>query len=72
MTDRAQKLYEDAMTLTDEERWNLGEQLMASVADDEEWLAELTRRARRAHEDPSGGEPWDVVKQRIKARVAMP
>ncbi len=58
------------MTLSDEERLDLAEQLMSSVPLDAEWAAELERRARRAIADPQGGESWDVVKRRINARLA--
>lgn len=70
MTDRARKLLEDALTLSDDERLDLAEHLMSSLPADAEWLAELERRARRALADPSGGEAWDVVERRLAARVA--
>ena len=70
MTERARKLLEDAMTLSEDERLDLAEQLMSSLPADSEWLAELERRARRALADSQGGEAWDVVKRRIMARVA--
>ena len=70
MTDRARKLLEDAMTLSEDERLDLAEQLLSSLPEDQEWLAELERRARRALADPRGGEAWDVVKRRLAARVA--
>ena len=69
MTDRARKLLQDALTLSDDERRDLAEQLMSSLPADAEWLAELERRARRALADPSGGEAWDVVERRLGARV---
>lgn len=70
MTDRASKLLADAMTLSDDERLDLAEQLMSSLPADAEWMAELERRARRTLADPNGGEAWDVVKRRLDARVA--
>ena len=70
MTDRASKLLADAMTLSEDERLDLAEQLMSSLPADTEWMAELERRARRALADPNGGEAWDVVKRRLDARVA--
>ena len=70
MSDRARKLYEDAMTLSDDERLDLADQLLSSLPADEEWLGELERRARRALADPHGGEAWDVVQRRVAARVA--
>jgi putative addiction module component (TIGR02574 family) len=70
MTGRAHKLLEDALTLPDDERLDLAEQLLSSLPSDSEWLAELERRARRALADPNGGEAWDVVERRLAARVA--
>ena len=70
VTDRARQLLEDAMTLSDDERLDLAEQLLSSLPADHEWLVELERRARRALADPQGGEAWDVVKRRITARLA--
>ncbi|MBA3395041.1 MAG: addiction module protein [Deltaproteobacteria bacterium] len=70
MTDRARKLLEDALSLSDDERLDLADQLLSSLPADAEWLAELERRARRALADPSGGEAWDVVERRLAARVA--
>jgi putative addiction module component (TIGR02574 family) len=70
MTDRARKLLEDAMALSEDERLDLAEQLLTSLPADAEWVAELERRARRALSDPNGGEAWDVVERRLAARVA--
>lgn len=70
MTDRARKLFEDALALSDDERLDLAERLLSSLPGDAESLAELERRARRALADPQGGEAWDVVKQRLASRFA--
>jgi putative addiction module component (TIGR02574 family) len=70
MTDRTRRLLEDSLTLSDDERLDLVEQLLSSLPEDVEWLAELERRARRALADPQGGEAWDVVKRRLASRVA--
>jgi len=70
MTDRARKLLEDALTLSDDERLDLAEQLLSSLPSDVESLAELERRARRALADPQSGEAWDEVKRRLALRVA--
>jgi putative addiction module component (TIGR02574 family) len=70
MTGRAHKLLEDALTLSDDERLDLAEQLLSSLPADPGWLAELERRARRALADPGGGEAWEVVERRIFARFA--
>jgi len=61
---------EEALTLSEDERLDLAEQLLSSLPSDPEWLAELEHRARRALADPSGGEAWDVVERRIDARFA--
>ena len=37
MTDRARKLLEDAMTLSEDERLDLAEQLLSSLPEDQEW-----------------------------------
>jgi len=70
VTDLARKLLQDALTLSEDERLDLAEQLMSSLPADPEWMAELERRARRALADPGGGEAWDVVERRLAARVA--
>jgi putative addiction module component (TIGR02574 family) len=70
MSDRARKLLQDALTLSEDERLDLAEQLMSSLPVDPEWMAELERRARRALADPGGGEAWDVVERRLAARLA--
>jgi putative addiction module component (TIGR02574 family) len=70
MTERARKLLQDAMSLSEDGRLDLAEQLMSSLPADSEWMAELEHRARRALADPSGGEAWDVVERRLAARIA--
>lgn len=70
MTGRANKVLEDALTLSDDERLDLAERLLSSLPSDPEWLAELERRARRALAEPEGGEAWEVVERRLAARVA--
>jgi len=70
MTGRARKLLDDAMTLSDDERLELAEQLLSSLPADTEWLDELERRARRALADPAGGEAWDIVERRLAAGLA--
>ncbi len=68
MTNRARQVLEDAMSLSEDERLELAEQLWSSVPLDEEWRAEIERRARQALADPDGGVPWELAKQRINAR----
>lgn len=69
MSDLARKLLQDALTLSEDERLDLAEQLMSSLPADAEWMSELERRGRRALADPGGGEAWDVVERRLAARV---
>lgn len=58
------------MSLSEDERLDLAEQLLSSLPADQDWLAELERRARQAHANPQGGEAWDAVKRRIEARFS--
>jgi putative addiction module component (TIGR02574 family) len=70
MTSRAHKMLEEALTLSEDERLELVEQILSSLPADREWLAEIERRARRAIADPSGGEAWEAVERRFDARFA--
>ena len=75
VTDRAKKLLQDALDLSDDERADLAAELLAtlppSTADElhPEWIGEIERRARRALADPEGGEPWDIVEERLLSRT---
>ncbi len=69
MTNRVLKMLEEARTLSEPERLDLAEQLLASVPQDAKWLAELERRAQRAHADPEGGIAWELAQQRLAARA---
>lgn len=66
----AQQVLVEALALSEDERLDLAEKLLASVPADAEWLAELERRARRALADPADGEAWEVVERRLDARFA--
>jgi putative addiction module component (TIGR02574 family) len=70
MTSRAHKMLEEALTLSEDERLELAEQILSSLPAEREWLAEIERRARRAIADPSGGEAWEAVERRFDARFA--
>ena len=72
MTDNARKVLLDAMDLSPQERAELAAELLDSLPDDglhPEWAAEIERRARRAWADPSAGEPWETVEQRLRSRL---
>jgi putative addiction module component (TIGR02574 family) len=70
MTSQTQALFDAAMALPEDERWLLVERLMETLLpppnDDmteEEFAAELDRRAAEIAQDPSLAIPWqDVVK----------
>ncbi len=72
VTEKARKVLEEAMELSAEERADLAAELLESLPDDglhPDWAAELERRARRARQDPDGGEPWETVEQRLRSRL---
>jgi putative addiction module component (TIGR02574 family) len=60
------------MALSPEERATVASELLDSLPNDglhPEWTAEIERRARRAWQDPDGGEPWDAVEERLRSRL---
>lgn len=60
------------MTLSADERAQLAAELLDSIAGGEleaDWAAEIQARALRARRDPQGGEPWESVEKRLRARV---
>ena len=75
MTDRVRKVLAEAMALSPEERADLTAELLSKMPPEPaeklhpEWLSEIERRARRAHDDPEGGDPWEEVEQQLLART---
>jgi putative addiction module component (TIGR02574 family) len=72
VTERAKKLLQDALGLPADERAGLAAQLIDSLPVDglhPEWTAEIEARARRANADPDGGEPWERVEARLRAKL---
>ncbi|MBI2918374.1 MAG: addiction module protein [Chloroflexi bacterium] len=78
MTDRAQALLREALTLPPDERADVAAGLLASldeppaedsVAVQAAWAKEIERRARRVLASESAGEPWEDVRDRIVARL---
>jgi putative addiction module component (TIGR02574 family) len=73
MTDRARKLYQDAMELPFSERAELAADLLASLDDEPEeeveaaWAAEIERRVRHAKENPQEAISWDAVRAELYA-----
>ena len=78
MSDRAQTLLREALTLSLEERANVAAELLASLDDasiedpaavQAAWATEIERRARRVLTGESVGEPWEDVRERIVQRL---
>jgi putative addiction module component (TIGR02574 family) len=68
-------LREELFKLCAAERLELVEELWDSIADENEALAltdgqreDLERRLAEADADPSGGSPWEEVRERIRHR----
>ena len=68
-------LREELFKLSAAERLELVEELWDSIADDDEALAltdeqreDLGRRLVEADADPTGGSPWEEVRERIRHR----
>ncbi|GEM_PF-855505 len=74
MTDHAQTLLREALSLSEEERADLIAELLVSlegpVEDDElavdrAWAEALERRAQRVLAGETSGEDWSVVRERV-------
>jgi putative addiction module component (TIGR02574 family) len=74
MSDRAQTLLREALTLSPEDRADVAAELLASLdepltedpaAVQAAWAAEIERRARGVLSGKSVGEPWEDVRNRI-------
>jgi len=68
-------LREQLFKLSAAERLELVEELWDSIADDDEALVltdaqreDLERRLAEADADPTGGSPWEEVRERIRHR----
>jgi len=77
MSDRAQELLREALTLSADERADVAAELLASLDEPMEdpaeveaaWAAEIQRRAGRILSGESAGEPWEDVRDRIARRL---
>jgi putative addiction module component (TIGR02574 family) len=77
MTDRAQAVLREALTLPIEERADVAAELLASLDEPNEdlaevemaWGKEIERRARRVLAGESTGEPWEDVRTRVERRL---
>ncbi len=80
MTDRAQELLREALTLAAEERADVAAELLASLDDPETdladveavWAAEIEKRARRVMAGEARGVPWEDVRRRAEAELRKP
>jgi len=79
MTDRAQAVLREALTLPIEQRADVAAELLASLDDEAAttnpaaveaaWGREIERRARRVMAGESDGEPWEDVRERVARRL---
>jgi putative addiction module component (TIGR02574 family) len=79
MTDRAQQLLREALTLPVDQRADIAAELLASLDEPETmdaetveaaWAREIERRATRVLAGESLGEPWEDVRARVARRLA--
>jgi hypothetical protein len=73
MTSAARKLLEQCLSLPEEERRYVADELLASVnvrdADWEQaWVEEARRRSAATDTAGSRGRPWDEVKSDLRAK----
>ena len=67
-------LLSEIMQLTPEERRDLAVDLWAAVSEDEDFaltaeqMSEIDRRIEEHERDPGSAIPWEVVRDRLRAR----
>ena len=77
MTDNAGTVLREALALPPGERAHIAAGLIASLDEERDdpddvtaaWADELERRARQILQDPSSGDDWDRVRDRIAGRL---
>lgn len=74
MTDAASRVLEEALRLGEHERAKLAAELLASLGEADEnvaeaWAKEIERRASDARISDTGEEDWRVVLDRIEREV---
>jgi putative addiction module component (TIGR02574 family) len=77
MSNRAQDLLRQVLTLSPDERAGVAAELLASLDEPMEdptevekaWAVEIERRARRVISGESAGEPWEDARRRITRRL---
>jgi len=71
----ARTLVAQALRLSESERVRVAAELLESVqgppddVSDDEWLAEVNRRAASVRRGESGGEPWSLVRDELLAEL---
>ena len=78
MTDRAQELLREALTLPVNQRADVAAELLASLDEastedpaevEAAWAAEIEKRARRVMAGESSGIAWEDVRRRAEAEL---
>jgi putative addiction module component (TIGR02574 family) len=74
MTANAQKILDDALTLSATERADLAAELLASLDEEETeveaaWATEIARRAAEARQNPTDDEDWRTALAEIQREV---
>ena len=77
MTDNASAVLRDALALRADERAHIAADLIASLDEERDdanavataWADELERRARQALSDPTAGEDWESLRERVAGRL---
>ena len=71
MSERARKLFHDALEFSVLERAELAADLLASLDDEPEveveaaWAIEIEKRVREARANPDEGIPWETVRAEL-------
>ena len=78
MTSEAATVLRDALALSEGDRADLAAALLASLpvpeggleVDSDEWMREIERRARSLASGETQLEDWEIVEQRIRAKLS--
>lgn len=75
MTAKVRSLLEEVLALAEKDRAFMAQKLLDSISpdcpdvDEDEFLAELERRADEARRDPSKLIPWEVVEKSMQKEI---
>jgi putative addiction module component (TIGR02574 family) len=79
MSINAEAVLREPLTLPSQERAKVAAELLASLEETpmadaeavrEAWAEELEHRARRAASGEDAGEPWEALRDRLRAKLA--